>query len=710
MTGGQDGEERLEYGSKLELILTLVGYAVGVGNVWRFPYLAFSCGGASFMIPYVCALLLLGIPMFTLELGLGQMYRQGTFGVWEKMGLPRLRGVGAAATITTFLVSLYYNVILAWTIYYLGRTFGTLFSGDVLPWSDEKEGFICPQSLVFPHSSIANATDLIDGTTGLFNQAYSSLFWCPEVGIPNLGHTAAAGYVSMYVQPASCPARAAVEFWEKEALQQSSGLDDLGGMHWGMLLAYTGAWIFVYFCIFKGVASSGKVVYVTATLPFVALFVFFFRAVTLPNAMTGIRFFVIPDMERLLDFKVWIRAVTQIFYSLGCGFGSLIAFASYGNKHSDFAKDAAMVSFINCGTSVFAGFVVFPILGFLAQELSEINPCIQHNNLADLESVGLSGTGLAFIAFPIAVSQMPGGYVWAILFFIMLLCLGIDSQFAMVESVMTVLCDAGIGKGIPRELFAAMICASSYVIGLIFITKGGIYWFQLFDYYTCVVSMFFVTALECAALMWSRSSVWLGFAERVEEWTGRRLGPGYKWSWKLVCPALLGVLVILAFQSWDLMGAEQSVPYPEGTGYYPGWSIWFGWSLAILPLVGFVFFAVKPIGTKGGASDSLKANAASSTVIGSSMKEEVQWHQAADKDAPPHSAAEIADVVVDPKDIQCKVGDAEKGWDKFERQATPEPAHDVALAAKSSGDSPKDGDKAPGGGMLCCIITMGAFK
>lgn len=600
----QNGEQRMQYSNKLELLLTLVGYAVGLGNIWRFPYLAYSYGGGAFLVPYALSLLFLGLPLFVLELGLGQMFRQGTLGVWLKLGLPRLRGVGAAATVCTFLVSLYYNVILAWTIYYLGRTIGSSFSGT-LPWDDQVEGYSCPASVLYPSVAVANSSGIVDAATGLFNKAHRGDFWCPASGIPTASSKVPPNYVRMVVKPSRCPASAAVQFWEQQALQQSSGMDDLGGFHGGMLLSYTVAWLLIYLCICKGIASSGKVVYVTATLPYVALVVFFFRAVTLPNAGTGVEFFVKPDFSLLLDGEVWLRAVVQIFYSLGVGFGSLIAFASYGKKDSDFALDAAKVSFINCGTSVFAGFVVFPILGFLAQELSEINPCINGNDLSDLSSVGLSGTGLAFIAFPIAISQMPGGFFWAILFFVMLLCLGIDSQFAMCESVVTVLHDAGAeatierctGYRLPKPAFTALICAVSYLLGLIFVTRAGVYWFNLFDYYTCVIAMFFVTLLECFGLMWYSKSTWPSFVARVQDWTGRSLGKAFMVSWKYVCPALLALLTVLSLIKWDLMGASKSKRYPEGSGYLPGWSILLGWTLGLLPVLGFVLLALLPPGT-----------------------------------------------------------------------------------------------------------------
>lgn len=586
--GTEGGEGRPQYANKCELMLSLVGYAVGLGNIWRFPYLAYTYGGAAFLIPYFCALAVLGLPLFVLELGLGQMLRQGTLGVWKELGRERMQGVGVAATICTFLVSLYYNVILCWTIYYLAVTLLALPSG-ILPWSHEVPGFKCPETVMFPHVSVADKPDLFTIGHG-FNESYRGDFWCPVFGIPKNGSVVPDGYVMRSFTPEVCPARAAVKFWSESVLQQSSGMDVLGGLQPGLLVAYTVTWLLVYFIVFKGVSSSGKVVYFTALMPYVALFAFFLRAITLDNAMVGLSFFLKPDFAKLTNFGVWQRAVTQIFYSLGVGFGSLIAFASYGDKKDDFVGNAHKVSFINCGTSIFAGCVVFPILGYLAHEMRGVNPCIEGDNLEDLKSIGLSGTGLAFIAFPIAISRMPLPFTWSFIFFAMLLCLGIDSEFAMIESVMTVLHDSGAAPNMSKPVMAGIVCGLSYVLGLVFITRGGIYWFTLFDYYSCVVVLFFVTFMEVFWLMWADDNTYADFAAKVKRYTGKQLSTFYMVMWKFVCPLIVLGLFIMAFSTHDLMDAETSEPYPKGSGYLPMWSINFGWKLGMLPL--FAFAAV----------------------------------------------------------------------------------------------------------------------
>lgn len=168
----------------------------------------------------------------------------------------------------------------------------------------------------------------------------------------------------------------------------------------------------------------------------------------------------------------------------------------------------------------------------------------------------------------------------------MLFCLGIDSQFAMVESVMTVLHDAKIGHSMPKAQVTAIVCGVSWFLGLIFVTKGGIYWFNLFDYYTCVVAMFVVTIFECVGVSWLRGDLWQEYTTKVQKFTGRTLGSYWIIFYKFICPILICGLLFLALNTFDLMGARKSVRYPEGRGFLPTWSIYLGWLLGLLPIAG----------------------------------------------------------------------------------------------------------------------------
>lgn len=128
------------------------------------------------------------------------------------------------------------------------------------------------------------------------------------------------------------------EFWDRYVLQITDSMDDMGSLRVELLVALIVAWVLVYFCLWKGIKSSGKVVYFTATFPYVVLIVLLIRGVTLPGASKGIEFYLKPDWKKLGDAKVWAQAATQIFYSLGIGFGSLITMGSFNQFHNNCLK------------------------------------------------------------------------------------------------------------------------------------------------------------------------------------------------------------------------------------------------------------------------------------------------------------------------------------------------------------------------------------
>ena len=143
-------------------------------------------------------------------------------------------------------------------------------------------------------------------------------------------------------------------------------------------------------------------------------------------------------MTKVRSCEVWIAAATQIFFSLGPGFGTLLALSSYNKFHNNCYKDAIITSTINCVTSFVAGFVIFSVLGYMAkmQVMLKDNPLPFHlfrcslmmtvMKDLDVSDVGMEGEGLVFIVYSDAIASMPGSFFWAILFFFMLITLGVD--------------------------------------------------------------------------------------------------------------------------------------------------------------------------------------------------------------------------------------------------------------------------------------------
>ncbi|XP_058478366.1 sodium- and chloride-dependent creatine transporter 1-like [Solea solea] len=523
-------QERETWTRQMDFIMSCVAFAVGLGNVWRFPYLCYENGGGVFLIPYLLFVFVGGIPVFFLEISLGQFMKAGGINVWNIA--PLFKGLGYASMVIVFFCNTYYIMVLAWGLYYLVKSFSS-----TLPWSTCDNEWNTPSCVeTFQHQDCKNRS--------LANITITGNMTCAQLA------------------NASSPI---VEFWENKVLDISSGLDEPGRLNWEILLCLMAAWVIVYFCVWKGVKSTGKVVYITATFPYLALFILLVRGVTLPGAYDGIMYFISPDWSKLSQAKVWIDAGTQVFFSYAIGLGALTALGSYNRFDNDCHKDAFILAFVNSGTSFFAGFVVFSTLGFMAAEQG-----------VEISQVVKSGPGLAFIAYPKAVSLLPGSPLWAVLFFIMLLLLGLDSQFVGVEGFV-----AGILDLFPvqhqhrykREITLVICCLLCLIIGISMVTQGGMYVFTLFDYYSASgMTLLWQAFWECVIVAWVYG------ADRYMDDIARMIGyrPFFwvKWCWLFVTPCVC--MSIFLFHLITYKRLTYNNVY-----VYPWWGEVIGWLLAL---------------------------------------------------------------------------------------------------------------------------------
>src|SRR6056297_3637654 len=114
----QQEEERDQWGSRIGFILAAIGSAVGLGNIWRFPYMAYENGGGAFLLPYFFAVLTAGIPLLILEMGLGHKMRGSAPLAFRKIK-EKYETLGWWAVLVTAVVTVYYSVIVAWAVNYM---------------------------------------------------------------------------------------------------------------------------------------------------------------------------------------------------------------------------------------------------------------------------------------------------------------------------------------------------------------------------------------------------------------------------------------------------------------------------------------------------------------------------------------------------------------------------------------------------------------
>ncbi|CAG5055151.1 unnamed protein product [Parnassius apollo] len=384
----------------------------------------------------------------------------------------------------------------------------------------------------------------------------------------------------------------ASEFFHRAVLemQYSEGLNDLGLPKWQLVACLGVVYITLYLSLFKGVKSSGKVVWMTATMPYVVLSILLARGLLLPGATRGIAYYLQPELSRLKDTQVWVDAAVQIFYSVGAGFGVHLSYASYNTFHNNCYRDCLVTTLVNCFTSFFSGFVIFTYLGFMS-----------HKQGVPISSVATEGPGLVFQVYPEAVATLPGASLWAMLFFFMLIMLGLDSgkvnrgcgQMGGLECVITGLLDearACGAKWLRREHFTLLVVSISFCVACINVTPGGIYMFHLLDTYAAGISLLCSALFEALAVSWFYGLK--RFSDDVEEMLGFRPGIYWRICWKFISPIfIIGVVVFgLLYQ--------QPLQYQHYT--YPPWAVVLGWGLACSSILMIPIVAIYKLITTSG--------------------------------------------------------------------------------------------------------------
>ncbi len=485
--------QRGNWSSRQAFILAAIGSAIGLGNIWRFPFKCYESGGGAFLIAYLIAMLSAGIPLMILELSFGHHFKLAAPLSFSKVN-KKFEWIGWWAVIVGFVITTYYAVVMAWGLNY------TVFA--------------------------------------------TTQAWGKDTG----------------------------DFFYNHFLNLTSGHFDFGGIQLPILIALLVSWILIVGAIWKGAKTVSKVVYFTVFIPWLLLIIFVIRGVTLPGAMDGLKFYLTPHFEKLLDPSVWVAAYGQAFFSLSIGFGIMIAYASFLPKKSDIINSALIIALSDGATAFVGGFAVFGALGYYANMTGQA-----------VENVLKGGPGLAFVTYPAIINMLPMAKVFGILFFLMLLTLAVDSAFSLVEAIASSLRDK---FGWSHKKSNLITAGSAFVIGILFTTGAGLYWLDLVDKWLEVFGLSMVVLVECIVLSWFFKIDEL--RKYANDYSEVKVSKWWNYILKFYVPIVVFALILTDAIKLITKGYEG---YPAKALLFGGWMV-----VIVVPILAIIIASVKSRG------------------------------------------------------------------------------------------------------------------
>ncbi|CAG0918709.1 unnamed protein product [Notodromas monacha] len=568
--------QRQKWGSKVEFLMSSISYAVGFGNIWRFPYLVYRYGGGTFLVPYTFFVVTVAMPLMLLESSAAQYAGLGPFHLYTAM-CPAFRGLGYMSIYISYVNTAQYALILSYVVRYTIDSFNM-----DLPWS------VC-----YPDSGpgcVGKCSEKLDGQNYVIfdKQCHLASESCTQKMGGELGCADGNGTSLTIQDPAFS------YFYDKVAdirldNEKIASWDDYGhfvpeGMGCLML-----SYIMCLLCLRQGVSTSGKVVYFTALFPYVVLTLLLIKAATLQGFTEGVKFYLKPDLSALIDFEVWYQALSQIFFSLGIGFGGLMTLSSYNTFDTPCIKLAAAVTIANCATSIYAGFVIFGSLGYIAQTTGQA-----------IDKVAGSGINLTFVTFATTLTLLPAAPFWSFMFFFMLITVGLGTQMADLSTQITALLDQFPWSRRRKMLTTTVVCTLGFCGACTMSFQGGIWLNVLLNDYAATAPILLLTLGNLAALVG-----FYGFPNlmnNIEEMVGKLNKVGYWYlriTWSLLAPIFVLVLVIYFFVSFPGSQYEK----PAEPGFFPSWVQGIGIVMCIIPVILFLIGVTLTYFVAGGRDD-----------------------------------------------------------------------------------------------------------
>jgi len=570
---------------------------LGLIQISRFPYVCYENGGGTFLIPYGICLLLCGLPLYLMEMILGQYSGTSCTKAFYRMA-PIMKGLGYAMLSIPTIMAFYYSNIMAWSLYYIFMGFRS-----ELPWKSCNSPEMADYSTDFCYSKYDNdlcVEKFSDEFTFFKKKCMEKTDFCMENFAGDYNSTADAcedafgnmtdiSDVAKRITPSE-------EFFKRRMFGQTEIGVENTWEHWGnprgeMIGCLALTWVIIAASLVKGVQSYGKLSYFITLFPYVILTIFLIMMSLQPGFSNGITgFYMKAEWEKLKNFNIWVAACTQIFFSLGLGVGSQLLMCSYNKFNNNCHRDAWLIALGNSLTSIFAGFIVFGTLGVLAE-----------NNGVEVEEVITQGVGLTFQSYPEAITLMPIPPLFNFLFFLMMCLLAMSSIVGMWEPTVAGFLDEfpSLRSGWKRSLIYIGSCFIAFLGGISMCFPSGIFMFNIINDHTAS-TILYVNLLEILLVVFIYGiNKFVKNIHEMQIWMPKILEYFWMLCWVLITPGFVVTITVIGF-------TERKLDQHEGY-IYPDSVQALGYLVELFPIciIFIVMFAIVAIRCRNGEAKTL---------------------------------------------------------------------------------------------------------
>lgn len=353
--------KREQWNSKIGFILAAAGSAIGLGNIWRFPYIMGENGGAAFIVVFLLCIIIIGLPALIAEILIGRATQLNPVGAFKALrNKPLWRIVGGMGIVTACIILSFYGVVAGWSLGYVVEAVSGKFYEFASP----------------------------DAAREYFESLTQNVGWI-------------TGYFAMF-----------------------------------MLLTMT----LVYSGVQKGIERGSKIM---MPLLFVLLIILMIKGITLEDSKKGLVFLFKPDWSKINHESV-LLALGQAFFTMSIGMGAMLTYGSYMSKKDSIPSAAVKIATLDTLISLIAGVAIFTALFSFNQEAG-------------------AGPGLIFHILPVVFSKMTGGFIFSIVFFILLSIAALTSTISLLEVMVSYFVDEKQWKRKRAVLFCALL---TFIFGI----------------------------------------------------------------------------------------------------------------------------------------------------------------------------------------------------------------------------------------------------